>query len=282
VKIHPLAVISPDAQIGEQVNIGPFCVVESDVVIGDGCHLESHVVVKSGTTLGRENHLFEGAVLGCLPQHVQRPESPGRLCIGDGNVLRENVTIHRALQPESLTQIGNNCLLMVGVHVAHDCKLGDGVIMTNNAMLGGHVTVGDRAYLGGGMAVHQFCRIGRLTMVGGLARVIQDVPPFVTLDGGTAMVVGLNRVGLRRAGMTREEIQQIKEAYQIIYRRSLPREDMLDRLQSEFQTGPATEYEPFFRAGKRGFVQERRTPPGATVRLVRDDAKSPTLTKKAG
>lgn len=269
--IHPLAAVSPYALLGNGVTVGPFCVVEPGVEIGDGCQLASRVVIKTGTRLGRENHVFEGAVLGGLPQHIHMPECPGRVEIGDGNVIRENVTIHRALEANHATRIGNGCLLMVGSHVAHDCSLGDGVILTNNVMLAGHVNIGDRAYLAGAVAVHQFCRIGRLAMVGGLARIRQDVPPFVTVDGGSTMIVGLNRVGLRRAGFTPDELARLKTAYQIIYRSGLAWDEMLDVLQLEFPTGPASEFVPFFIMGKRGFVQERRTPPGATVRLVRDD-----------
>ncbi|HEY4233710.1 MAG TPA: acyl-ACP--UDP-N-acetylglucosamine O-acyltransferase [Lacipirellulaceae bacterium] len=269
--IHPQAAVSPYAILGENVKIGPFCVVEPGVVIGDNSTLSSRVAVKSGTTLGRGNHICEGAVLGGLPQHVHMPESPGRLTIGDGNVIRENVTIHRAMDANKSTRIGSFCLIMVGAHVAHDCSLGDNVIMTNNALLGGHVHVEDRAYISGAVAVHQFCRIGSLAMVGGLARVRQDVPPFVTVDGGTTMVVGLNRVGLRRAGLTAEHIDQIKSAYKLIYRSGLPWDEMLEVLEQEFTEGPAAEFAVFFRNGQRGFVQERRTPPGATVRLVRDE-----------
>jgi UDP-N-acetylglucosamine acyltransferase len=271
VSIHPQAAVSPYAILGDNVSIGPFCVVEPGVVIGDNTTLASRVVVKSGTTLGRANHIWEGAVLGGLPQHIQMPEFPGRLTIGDGNVIRENVTVHRAMEANKATTIGCFCLLMVGSHVAHDCTLGSNVILTNNALLGGYVHVEDRAYVSGAVAVHQFCRIGRLAMVGGLARVRQDVPPFVTVDGGSTMVVGLNRVGLRRAGFTSTEMQQLKAAYKLIYRSSLPWEEMLETLENEFTEGPAAEFAAFFRDGQRGFVQERRTPPGATVRLVRDE-----------
>lgn len=280
--IHPLAVVSPSAQLGTQVTIGPFTIVEAGTVVGDGCTLESRVVIKKGTSLGRDNHIFEGAVVGGAPQHLHMPESPGDVSIGDGNVIRENVTIHCALSTEGATRIGNGCLMMVGSHVAHDCTLGDGVILTNNSMLGGHVTVGNRAYLAGGAAVHQFCRIGRLAMIGGMARIRQDVPPFVTLDGGTTMVVGLNKVGLRRAGFERNEISQLKDAYKLIYRSGLRWEEILDTLELEFPVGPAAEFEPFFRTGERGFVSERRTPPGATVRLMRDDGETPRVERKAG
>jgi UDP-N-acetylglucosamine acyltransferase len=287
VSIHPLAVVSPHAELGNNVRIGPFCVVEAGVVLGDGCHLVGRVTVKSGTVLGRDNLVMEGTVLGGMPQHVHMPEHPGTTEIGDGNVFRENATVHRALAAGNVTRISNRCLFMVGAHVAHDCTVQDNVVLTNGAMLGGHVEVGTRAYLGGGCAVHQFCRIGRLAMIGGLARVTRDVPPFVTLDGDTALVVGLNKVGLRRAGTTPEQILELKSAYRVIYRSGLMWQEMLDTLQLEFVEGPASEFVPFFTSSKRGFVQERRTPPGAIVRLRREEADDssfelPQVEKKVG
>jgi UDP-N-acetylglucosamine acyltransferase len=271
VSIHPLAVVSPHAQLGTNVSIGPFSIVEAGVELGDGCQLSSRVVVKTGTLLGKNNVVLEGAVLGGMPQHLHMPQHPGRVEIGDDNVIRENVTLHRAMEAGNITKIGSHCLMMVGAHVAHDCTLGDGVILTNNVMLAGHVVVGDRAYLSGGAAVHQFCKVGRLAMVGGMARVRQDVPPFVTIDGGSTMVVGLNKVGLRRAGFKMQEMRQLKAAYRLIYRSGLMWEELLDSLAVDFPEGPAAEFRPFFLDGKRGFVQERRTPPGAIVRLMRDD-----------
>jgi UDP-N-acetylglucosamine acyltransferase len=261
--------------------------VEPGVVLGDGCHLVGHVTVKNGTVLGRDNIVMEGSVLGGMPQHVHMPEHPGTTEIGDGNVIRENVTVHRALDAGHVTRIGNRCLLMVGSHVAHDCTVGDGVILTNNAMLGGHVTVAERAFLSGGVAVHQFCHIGRLAMVGGLARVTRDVPPFVMIDGGSTMIVGLNKVGLRRAGFTPAEVLQLKAAYRLIYRSGLAWSELLAELRQRFTAGPAAEFLPFFEHSKRGFVQERRTPPGAIVRLMRDEDDEATETvfeaeKKAG
>jgi UDP-N-acetylglucosamine acyltransferase len=176
---------------------------------------------------------------------------------------------------------------MVNAHAAHDCVVEDGVVLTNGTMLGGHVTVGEKAYLGGASAVHQFCRIGRLAMIGGMARVVRDVPPFAMLDGDSAMIVGLNKVGLRRAGFTAQEMLQLKHAYRVIYRSGMMWKEMLEALQTEFTEGPASEFLPFFLGGKRGFVQERRTPPGAIVRLVRDDADDtteaiPAAEKKVG
>ena len=201
--VHSSAIISSTAQIGPDVQIGPFCVVESGAAIGSGCILEGRVTVKQGTTLGTNNHVSEGAILGGLPQHVHIPENPGRVVIGSNNVIRENVTIHRALVPDHTTVIGDNCLLMVGIHVAHDCHLGNNVIVTNNAMLAGHVVVGDRAYISGAAGVHQFCRVGCYAMVGGQAHMVQDVPPYVTVDGLSSLVVGLNKSGFAGRATTR-------------------------------------------------------------------------------
>jgi UDP-N-acetylglucosamine acyltransferase len=291
VSIHPLAAVSPYAVLGANVKIGPFSVVESGVEIGDNTQLASRVVVRTGTTLGRDNIVCEGSVLGGMPQHLHMPEFPGRVVIGDGNVIRENTTVHLAMDSEKVTRIGNGCLLMVGAHVAHDCTVGNNVILTNNSLLGGHVTVEDRAYVSGGVAVHQFCRIGRLAMVGGLARVTRDVPPYVMIDGGTTMVVGLNRVGLRRAGFTSQQLIDLKVAYRVVYRSGLAWEEMLDTLQLQFADGPAADFLTFFMGGNsRGYVQERRTPPGATVRIHSEQESSDAATttmyveaeKKAG
>jgi len=271
-KISPLAVVSPEATIGPDVEIGPFCVIEPDVTIGEGCILESRVVVKSGTTLGPNNHLFEGAVIGGLPQHVHMPENPGRVIIGAGNTFRENVTIHRALEADEATIVGDNNLLMVNVHIAHDCRLGNLTIFANNAMLAGHVTVGDRAYVSGAVAVHQFCRIGPLAMVGGQAHIVKDVPPFVTVDGLSSLVVGLNQIGLRRAGHSSEEIRRLKEAYRVIYRSGAPWNEILARLREEFNEGLAAMFHQFLSTTTRGILCERRPPPGATIPIPREIA----------
>jgi UDP-N-acetylglucosamine acyltransferase len=267
VNIHPLAIVSPEARIGRDVAIGPFSVIESDVVIGDRCRLASHVVVKDGTRLGPDNEIYEAAVLGGLPQHIHKPENPGLLVLGSGNTIREQVTLHRAMKEGSATVLGDNNFLMATAHVAHDCQLGNNIIMANAVLLAGHVKVGDRAFLSGGSGVHQFCRIGRLAMIGGHAKVVQDVPPFVTVDSSSSCVVGLNLVGLRRSGHTTDEINQLKAAYRMIYRRGLRWTEMLDQLQATFTSGPAALFNEFLRGGTRGFVQERRMPPGATIKL---------------
>jgi UDP-N-acetylglucosamine acyltransferase len=271
VKIHSLAVVSPTARIGRNVQIGPFSVIEDDVTIEDGCTLASSVVVKEGTTLGPNNRVFEGAILGGLPQHVHVPERPGRVIIGAGNTIREFVTIHRALDEEDVTVVGDNNLLMAGVHIAHDCRVGNNTIFANYALLAGHVTVEDRAYVSAGVGVHQFCRVGSLAMVGGHARVVKDIPPFVNIDGQTGYVVGLNQIGLRRAGHSSQEIEQLKAAYRVIYRSGLAWTETLRRLQEEFPTGLAARFCPFLSATTRGIVQERRLPPGATIKFRREE-----------
>jgi len=244
VNIHPSAVVSPHARLAPDVQIGPFCVIEPDVAIGSGCVFESHVVVRRGTVLGARNHVFEGAVLGGVPQHVCMPSRPGRLVIGNGNLIREHVTIHRALSAEETTVVGDHNFLMINVHIAHDCRIGNHTIIANNVMLAGHVSVEDRAYLSGAAGVHQFCRIGTLAMVGGQGHINKDVPPYVTVDGLSSLVVGLNCVGLRRAGFDAEQVRQLKAAYRVLYRSGLAWSKVLDRLKSDFATGPAAALYP--------------------------------------
>jgi UDP-N-acetylglucosamine acyltransferase len=281
VQIHPLAVVDPGAEIGRDVVIGPFCVIECGTVIGDGCVLESHVVIKQGTTLAAKNHVCEGAILGGLPQHLRMPPRVGTLVIGPENTIREHCTIHRALCEHDATVVGSNNLLMAGAHIAHDCRVGNHTIFANNSMLAGHVEVEDRAYVSGSVAVHQFCRVGGYAMVGGLARVVKDVPPYVTIDGNSGFVVGLNTVGLRRNGFSNEEISQLKGAYRLIYRSGLRWQQILERLKSEYPAGPASHFARFFAGTTRGIVAERRIPPATTLKIP-DEVETRDLRIKAG
>jgi UDP-N-acetylglucosamine acyltransferase len=266
--IHPSAFVDPQAVLGDDVVVGPQCIVEAGAVLGNGCRLEARAIVKGRTTLGENNEIGEGSVIGGRAQHVHVHDPGGTLVIGSGNRIRENVTIHRGWANDATTTIGDNCMVMVGAHVGHDCRVGNSAILVNNCMLGGHVHVEDRAYISGGVAVHQFCRVGRLAMVGGLARIVQDVPPFVMVEGGVTQIVGLNKVGLRRNGYTPEEILQLKEAYRIIYRQGLRWTEVLAILKAKFPTGPAAAFHEFLKLGKRGFVQERRISRKATLKIV--------------
>ncbi len=283
--IHPLAIVSPAAKLGPGTTVGPFCIIEPDVVLGAGCTLASRVVIKNGATLGDHNTVCEGTVLGGAPQHLRTPERMGRILIGSHNTFRENVTVHRALSEDAVTTIGDHNLLMVGAHVAHDCTVGNHVVLANNALLGGFVSVADRAFVSGAVAVHQFCRIGRMAMVGGCARVVQDIPPYVMVDGHSGLIVGLNLVGLRRNGFSHEQIAQLKAAYRTIYRSGLNWKGVLEALVREYPEGPAADFHPFLSQGTRGFVQERRMPPTATLKLRRasdDDGEGHRYRAKAG
>lgn len=278
--VHPSAVVSPSAQLGQRVQIGPLCVVEEDVIIGDGCKLASHVVIKAGTALGANNEVAEGAVLGGRPQHARAGEECGPLLIGNGNIIREYVTIHRGLSPGGCTSLGEGNMIMVNAHIAHDCEIGNNTIIVNNVMIAGHVIVHDRAYFGGAAGIHQFARVGQLAMIGGQSHLSQDVPPFVMVDGKSNLVVGLNLVGLRRAGFSNDKIRELKAAYRVIYRSGLTWNDTLEVLANTFQEGPAAEFHAFLSTSERGIVQERKTPRAATLPLP-SPAERLTL-RKAG
>ena len=217
--IHTTAIIESCAKIGNNVRIGPYCYIGHDVEIGDDCILESHVVVKGPTTIGSGNHFFQFASIGEACQDKKYAGEPTRLEIGNNNVFRESVTVHRGtVQDQQLTKIGNNNLLMVNVHVAHDCVFGDDNIFANNVTIAGHVHVGNNAILGGMVAIHQFCKIGSHSFIGGGAIVLRDIPPYVMVSGTKHIPQGINTEGLRRRGFEKQTIMQIKRAYKAVYR----------------------------------------------------------------
>ncbi|PQO41806.1 acyl-[acyl-carrier-protein]--UDP-N-acetylglucosamine O-acyltransferase [Blastopirellula marina] len=264
-QIHPSAIVHPSAEIGENVTIGPFCVVEENTKVGDGCQLNSFVSIKQGTRLGANNKVHEHAVIGGPPQHLRAGSDLGDVIIGTGNVIREFTTIHRGLAPGKDTVIGDNNLLMVQAHVGHDTIIGNNTIITNNVMLGGHVVIEDRAYVSGAVAVHQFCRIGRNAMVGGQAHVVQDVAPYVTVDGCSSLVVGLNIIGLKRSGFSPEQLSELKRAYRIIFRSNLTNREALERVRREFPMSPAVHFADFLAESERGFIQARSRGRGVDV-----------------
>jgi UDP-N-acetylglucosamine acyltransferase len=215
-EIHETAVVDPEARLGEGVRIGPYAVIGGDVEIGGGTSIGPHVVIHPHVRLGSENSVHAHAVLGDLPQDVAFTGAETRLEIGDRNRIRENVTVHRASQPDRLTRIGSDCFLMAGSHVAHDCRVGDRVTLTNNVLLAGVVTVGDGANLGGAAVIHQFCRIGELAMVGGFGGVGQDVLPFAMVHGIPACHYRINTIGLRRAGIRGERYGALESAFRAL------------------------------------------------------------------
>jgi UDP-N-acetylglucosamine acyltransferase len=254
--VHPSAVVAPGARLGRDVVIGPLAVVEDDTTIGDASQVRAHAVIRRFTTLGAGNRVHEGAVLGGEPQDVSFTGQESRLVIGDRNVIREGVTIHRSTRTGGATLVGSDCFLMAYVHVAHDNRIGDRAILANNVMLAGHVEIGERAFMGGGSGVHQFCRIGRLAMVGGNAKVVQDCLPFVISDGHPARARGLNVVGLRRAGFTAAELRTLHEAYRLLLRSGLHLEPALDRL-AALADPLVDEWIAFVRSSRRGFAHAR-------------------------
>lgn len=251
--IHPQAVVAPGAKLGAGVSVGPFAVIEEGVEIGEGTSIAAHAVIKRYTRLGARIRIHEHAVIGGVPQDVKfDPACVSGVEIGNDNILREGVTVHRGSRPGSATRIGDGCFLMAQAHVAHDCVVGNQVVMANAATLGGEVVVGDRAFISGLVGVHQFCRIGRNAMVGGLSKVVQDVLPFCITDGNPARARGLNLVGLRRAGFKAAEIAALKEAYRLLYQR-VPLKEAVARMQAS-AVEAVRELGTFIAAGKRGFA----------------------------
>lgn len=210
--IHKTAVVSAKAKIGDGVEIGPYSVVGPDVKIGAGTRLGSHVVIEGRTSVGRRCEIFHGACLGGKPQDKKYKEGASALVIGDDTVIREFVTIHISTVPGKPTTVGHRNFLMVGAHVGHDCRIGDDVVIANNGAIGGHAIVEDRAVLGGMSGVHQFCKVGKMAMVGAMSKVVMDVAPFSVCDGHPAKFCGVNSVGLKRAGYTLKQMLEIKKA----------------------------------------------------------------------
>jgi len=219
VKIHPSSVIAEGAQLAEGVEIGPFCVVDEHVSIGVGTVLKSHVVISGHTTIGSNNRIFPFASIGHEPQDLKYHGEPSEVMIGDGNTIRENVTINPGTEGGGmLTQIGHNNLLMAYTHIAHDCKVGNGVVLANCATLAGHVDIDDGAVIGGLSAIHQFLRIGRYAMVGGMSGIVKDVPPFCLTAGGYRPTLsGLNALGLKRQGATASQLRHLKDVYRVLF-----------------------------------------------------------------
>ena len=217
-EIHPTAIIEDGASIGVDVKIGPYCFIGSNVVLADRINLGSHVVISGFTQIGEGTHIFPFASIGHNPQDLKYKGEPSRLEIGCNNVIREHVTMNPGTQGGGLlTKVGDDCLFMVASHIAHDCTVGDNVILVNNATLGGHVKIGDFAIIGGLAAVHQFVRIGRHSMIGGCSGVENDVIPYGSIVGNRGYLSGLNLVGLKRRGFSRDIIHDLRRAYRLLF-----------------------------------------------------------------
>jgi UDP-N-acetylglucosamine acyltransferase len=251
-KIHQTAIVDGAAQIGDDVEIGPYSVIGGGVILGEKCVIQSHVVIEGSVRMGPGNFVGHGAVIGAAPQDLSfSPETKSSVEIGSGNVIREHCTIHRGSTEGSATLIGDSNFLMINTHVGHNCILGNGVVIANDALLAGHVRIDDRAFIGGGSRFHQGIRMGRLVMAEG--RFTKNLPPF--LSAAKNEVYGMNIVGLRRAGLSAGERDEIKQAFKLLYRSGLNTKQALEKA-AETEFGPVgREFFDFVaNAGKRGIV----------------------------
>jgi UDP-N-acetylglucosamine acyltransferase len=255
--VHPTAIIDPEAEIGVDVTIGPYCVIGPAVVLGEGCWLQNHVTLCGPTKVGARNRFYAYCSVGQQSQDLKYAGEPTYLEIGNENVFREFVTVSRATGKGNVTRIGNHGNFLAYSHIAHDCDVGDRVIFSNNGTLGGHVVVEEYAVLGGLTAVHQFCRIGKHAITGGCTKVVQDVPPFMIVDGNPAEVRGVNLVGLERRGFSHDTIRALKEAYRILYRAKLNTKQALEELGRNglAETSEVNDLMKFIETSQRGIVR---------------------------
>ncbi len=256
-QIHPSSIIEKGAIIGDNVTIGPFCYIGENVEIGEGTCLKSHVVVNGHTKIGKDNQIYQFASIGEVNQDLKYRGEPTRTEIGDRNMIRESVTIHRAtVQGGNITRIGNDNLFMINAHIAHDCQIGNHCILANNATLGGHVELDNHVIIGGMTAVHQFCVIGSHVMVGGCSGVAQDVPPYVIAQGNHATPHGVNYEGLKRRGFSKDALQAIRNSYKILYRNELRLEDAKSEIEAIAKTHPEVQlFVDFFARSTRGIIR---------------------------
>ncbi|HVR35028.1 MAG TPA: acyl-ACP--UDP-N-acetylglucosamine O-acyltransferase [Methylomirabilota bacterium] len=251
--IHPTAVVNPKAEVGRDCEIGPYCVLGAKVVLGDGCRLHSHVVIDGHTTLGRENQIFPFASVGLQTQDLKWKGGTTYTRIGDGNTIREYVTIHSATGDGEVTSVGSHNHILAYCHLAHNVTLGSHVIMSNVGTLAGHVTVEDHAVIGGLAAVHQFCRVGTMSIIGGCSKVVQDVPPYMLVDGTPAVTRTVNKVGLERNRVSEEVQTVLRQAYKILFRERLTIPNALARIESEWPEVPEIRHlVRFIRSSERG------------------------------
>jgi UDP-N-acetylglucosamine acyltransferase len=231
-RIHPTAVISPEAVLADDVVVGPYAVLEGPVRLGPGCVVRPHATLIGPLTMGAGNSVFSGAVIGERPQHLRYKDEPTGVEVGDHNIFREGVTVHRGTTHSWTTRIGSHNFFMANSHVAHDCVIGNHCMLANGALLAGHCTVADNVFLSGNVGVHQFTRIGRLTMLSGGATISVDLPPF-SICAFRNCIIGVNVIGLRRAGMKGPQIDAVRTAFRLLFRRTLAFKDAVARVEQE-------------------------------------------------
>ncbi len=255
--IHPTAIVSPKAELGKRVTVGPYTTIGDEVIIHDGVEIRSHCVIEGPTEIGADCKIFPFATIGLDPQDLKYKGERSYLKIGERNIIREHVTIHRGTEGGGgITRVGNDNLFMVGAHVAHDCQIGDHVILANVASLGGHVTIEDHATLGAHVGVHQFCRIGKYAFIGAYAVLVKDALPYATTWGDHARCYGPNFVGLRRKGFTEEQIRIIHRAFRLLLQSKLNTSQAVEAIRAELGGQPEIDYLlAFIENSKRGVAK---------------------------
>jgi len=253
-EIHKTAIIDPKAVIDEGVSIGPFCIVGEGVKLKKGTRLMSNVMIEGNTEIGEGCQIYPFASIGLPPQDLKYKGEKTGVKIGNNNVIREYMTIHRgSVGGDGLTEIGNDNFLMAYVHVAHDCIVGNNCVIANNGTLAGHVTIEDKAVIGGLVAVHQFVRVGKLSIIGGCSKVVQDIPPFSTCDGHPARVYGLNLIGLRRHAIPPDSIKNLDRAFKILFGGGLSKKTALEQVAAQIKSTPEVAYlVNFMKSSERG------------------------------
>jgi len=258
-KIHPTAIVSKKAKLGSGVSVGPYSIIKDNVTIGANTQIGSFCVLEGYTSLGKNCQIFTGAVIGSKPQDLKYKDEKSFLEVGDNNIIREYCTLNPGTGEGGKTIVGSNNLFMAYSHIAHDCHVGSGCVFANNGTLAGHVTVEDKAVIGGLVAIHQFVRVGRLAIIGGLSKVIQDIPPFSTCDGHPALVYGLNLVGLRRSNFNKETIFKLDKAFKIIFHSGFSPKSAIEKLEDEMSSTKEIEYLiQFIKDSKRGLTHSCR------------------------
>jgi len=259
--IHPWAEVHPSVELDPEVSIGPFCVIGPHVQIGRGTTIEPHVVIQPWTTIGRDCRISPQAVLGGPPQDTKFKGERSYLVIGDRTIVREAVTIHRATGEDQVTRVGSDCMIMAYCHIGHNCVIGSGVQMANQVGIAGHVVVEDQVIFGGMIGVHQYVSIGRLAMLGGFSKVVQDVPPFMMVDGRPAEVVQINRTGLVRAGMPPRVRSGLKQAYKLLYRSNLNLSQAIEAIEADVESSEERDYLLAFLSNiRRGYSGRQNDP----------------------
>ena len=255
--IHSTAIINPKAEIDSNVGIGPYSIIGENVFIGSGTVIGPHVVVDPYVTIGSDCNIFQYAAIGAPPQSLKFEGGETYVKIGRGTIVREFVTIHRGTESGGgITEVGEENLLMAYTHIAHDCKTGRKVVLSNNATLAGHITIGDYATIGGLVAIHQFVRIGDYAFIGGKSAVVKDVPPYVIASGDRAELHGLNRVGLKRHGFSKNTLLSLKKTYRIIFRIGFTMNEAIERVHAEVEQIPEVlGFIDFIKSSQRGITR---------------------------